>query len=66
MTPTTTLHYVCLYKQNDEETVGQAASLKDKPVQYWLERCPWGILKSERYASFEVQQAQLANALKEG
>lgn len=38
--------------------------VKDNPIQDWLERCPWGILKAERYASFDVQQAQLANALK--
>lgn len=38
--------------------------IKDNPVQEWLERCPWGVLKTQRYTSFDVQQAQLANALK--
>jgi hypothetical protein len=38
--------------------------VKDNPIQEWLERCPWGMLKSQRYISFDVQQAQLANALK--
>lgn len=39
--------------------------IKDNPVQDWLERCPWGILKSQRYANMETEQAQLKQALAE-
>jgi hypothetical protein len=38
--------------------------LKNNPIQEWLERCPWGILKAQRYTSYDVQQAQLVNALR--
>lgn len=38
--------------------------VKDDPIQDWLERCPWGIAKGQRYASMEVEQAQLLQALK--
>lgn len=38
--------------------------IKDNPIQDWLERCPWGILKSQRYADMETEQSQLTQALK--
>lgn len=37
--------------------------LKDNPVQDWLERCPWGIRASERYADLATLQDQLNKAL---
>jgi len=38
--------------------------IKDNPIQDWLERCPWGVLKSQRYTDFDTQQSQLMQALK--
>lgn len=35
----------------------------DNPVQDWLERCPWGKLKEQRYPDMPTQQAQLLQAL---
>lgn len=37
--------------------------LKDNPIQDWLERCPWGKLKNQRYPDFATEQAQLQLAL---
>jgi hypothetical protein len=41
-------------------------NIKDNPLQDWLERCPWGRLKDQRYVDAESEQAQLNLALKEG
>lgn len=38
-------------------------NIKDNPVQDWLERCPWGKLKEQRYHDFDTEQAQLKLAL---
>lgn len=38
--------------------------IKDDPIQDWLERCPWGIMKAQRYTDMETEQAQLLQALK--
>jgi hypothetical protein len=38
-------------------------NIKDNPIQDWLERCPWGRLKAQRYLDFATQQAQLQIAL---
>ena len=37
--------------------------IKDNPTQDWLERCPWGILKDQRYQDMATEQAQLKQAL---
>lgn len=37
--------------------------LKDNPTQDWLERCPWGVLKDQRYPDMATEQAQLKQAL---
>lgn len=37
--------------------------IKDNTVQDWLERCPWGVLKDQRYPDMETEQAQLKQAL---
>ncbi|MFC3461205.1 T6SS effector BTH_I2691 family protein [Massilia haematophila] len=39
-------------------------NLKDNPIQDWLERCPWGMLSSQRYPDMATEQAQLLLALK--
>jgi hypothetical protein len=41
-------------------------NIKDNSIQDWLERCPWGKLKAQRYPDFATQQAQLKMALSEG
>jgi len=38
-------------------------NIKDNPVQDWLERCPWGKLKEQRYHDFDTEQGQLKLAL---
>lgn len=38
--------------------------VKDNPVQDWLERCPWGVIESERYPNLAILQDQLNKALK--
>lgn len=38
--------------------------VKDNPIQDWMERCPWGILKEKRYADMATEQAELMKALK--
>jgi hypothetical protein len=38
--------------------------IKDNPVQDWLERCPWGVLKNQRYPDIATEQSQLTQALK--
>jgi hypothetical protein len=38
--------------------------LKDNPIQDWLERCPWGKLKEQRYADLITMEAQLSLATK--
>lgn len=38
--------------------------LRDNPLQDWLERCPWGSLVNQRYASMKIEQEQLVLALK--
>jgi len=37
--------------------------IKDNPTQDWLERCPWGVLKEQRYPDMATEQAQLKQAL---
>lgn len=37
--------------------------IKDNPVQDWMERCVWGILKDQRYSNMETEQAQLKQAV---
>jgi len=39
-------------------------NIKDNPIQDWLERCPWGMLSSQRYPDMATEQAQLLLALK--
>lgn len=39
-------------------------NLEDNPIQNWLERCPWGILSSQRYPDMATEQAELLLALK--
>lgn len=38
--------------------------IKDDEFQDWLERCPWGVLSTQRYMSMEIEQEQLAQAFK--
>jgi hypothetical protein len=38
-------------------------SIKDNPVQDWLERCPWGNVVHERYKDLATEQAELVKAL---
>lgn len=38
--------------------------VKDNPIQDWLERCPWGILKLQRYTDLKTLQDQLQQACK--
>lgn len=37
--------------------------IKDNPVQDWMERCVWGVLKDQRYSDMETEQAQLKKAV---
>lgn len=38
-------------------------SIKDNPIQDWLERCTWGNLIRERYKDLATEQAELIKAL---
>lgn len=38
--------------------------MKDDPLQDWLERCPWGALRNQRYPDMKVEQEQFAQAFK--
>lgn len=42
------------------------ANIADNRIQDWLERCPWGILESQRYPDMATEQAQLELALNKG
>lgn len=37
--------------------------LKDNKIQDWLERTQWGVLKSQHYSSFQLEQQELKLAL---
>lgn len=39
--------------------------MKDNPVQDWLERCPWGILKDKRYKDEQTEQAEFQLVIKD-